>query len=83
MVAVVGAAVEWVMQRRSRTHPADLWDSPSVRMGAVLYAALLYQSRSTPAGFPGYEEAGGYWSTPTDNAMRRVRELVGMDLVIA
>lgn len=76
------AAVAWVADRRANTDPMLLWSSPRVHKGTILFAALLYQSRSTPTGYAGYDESGGF-TLPTDNAMRRVYTLVGKDPVIA
>lgn len=82
MAGDLAAACEWVEQRRGRSAPDLLWRSERVRKGALLYAALLYQSRSAPSGFPGFEEFAGY-QPPADNAMRRIYQLVGKDPVVA
>lgn len=76
------AACEWVERRRHATPAALLWESARIRKGALLYAALLYQSRTAPSGFPGFEEFTGY-QPPADSAMRRVYQLVGKDPVVA
>ena len=45
-----------------------------VRTAVVLYAALLYKSRSSPQGFDGYSELGDY---DTADAMSNVYRLLG------
>jgi len=79
MVKASEAASSWAEKRRSNTQ--DLWAEPDVVYGATLYAALLYQSRSAPQGFAGYEESGIY--SGSQEALFRARDLVGLDPVIA
>jgi hypothetical protein len=81
MVSASEAATSWAEKRRSNTEPTDLWAEPDVTYGATLYAALLYQSRSAPQGFSGYDETGVYSSS--QEALFRARDLVGSDPVIA
>jgi hypothetical protein len=73
------AAVAWVHRRRCNTPPAVLWAEPDTRLGALLFAGLLWQSRITPAGLPGYEQG----SPDTYEALARARDLVGSDPVVA
>ena len=61
--------------RRNLTEPTILFTNPRVHKGAVLYAALLYQARSAPQGFDGYEDA----FTGSTEGLWRARELVGAD----
>jgi hypothetical protein len=75
------AASSWVEKRRSATDPVDLWLDPAVAYGGVLYGALLYQSRSTPQGFAGYDETGV--TSQSQEALFRARDLVGSDPVVA
>ena len=77
------AAVDWAQDRRCYTDPLRLWDSPRVRQGTVLYAALLYQSRAVPAGFGSFDEFGGGGTGLASDAIWRARELVGQDPVVA
>jgi len=52
--AAVVAAVE---RRRSDLNAGDppaFTPTDDVRLGSILWAAILYQSRSAPSGFPGY-----------------------------
>jgi hypothetical protein len=72
----------WTVKRRCNTDPARLWLDADVVQGAVLFAALLYQARSTPAGFAGYDEVALATDTSTE-ALWRARELVGLDPVVA
>lgn len=76
------AATAWVEGRRSNTDPVMLWTAPDVQMGGLLYAALLYQARVTPAGLPGYSDDPGTYSQTTE-ALFRARDLVGSDPVVA
>ena len=76
------AATAWVEQRRCNTDPLELWADEGVNYGGMLYACLLYQSRTTPQGFAGYDEL--LTSSPTSaEALWRARDLVGQDPVIA
>ncbi len=50
---------------------------PDVYRGAVLYAALLNQSRNTPDGFAGFDDAGGIIGLGDSNRMTMVYRLVG------
>jgi hypothetical protein len=50
---------------------------PDVYRGAVLYAALLTQSRNTPDGFAGFDDAGGIIGIGDSNRMTMVYRLVG------
>jgi hypothetical protein len=76
------AAVDWVAKRRCNTGKDVLWHDADVRLGGVLFAALLYQSRATPLGIAGYDEAALYAPGAPD-ALYRARELVGLDPVVA
>jgi len=71
----VDAARQWVEDRRNMTDPTILWTNPRVHKGGVLYAALLYQARSAPQGFDGYEDVFG----SSAEALYRARDLVGAD----
>lgn len=75
------AAVQWAIERRSLSKPSELFYNASVHLGTVLYAALLYQARSTPSGFAGYEDSGSY--SDSAEALYRARDLVGSDPVTA
>ena len=55
----------------------DSWCPPDVYRGAVLYAALLTQSRNTPDGFAGFDDAGGMVGIGDSNRMTMVYRLVG------
>jgi hypothetical protein len=75
------AAVAWAQRRRCNTDPGDLWQEADTRLGAILYATLLYQARATPSGIAGYDEAsllGG-----AGDGLYRAKELVGADPVVA
>lgn len=76
------AATAWVEGRRSNTDPVALWAAADVQLGGILYGALLYQARVTPAGLPGYSDDPGVFSQTTE-ALFRARDLVGSDPVIA
>lgn len=79
---VTDAAASWVENvARCLTDPAILWADDRVLEGTVLYAALLYQSRAAPQGFPGYD--ADIASLELAGAMQNVRRLVGLDPVIA
>lgn len=82
VVSATDAARSWAINRRSLSDPGQLFYNPDVHHGAMLYAGLLVQARSTPSGFAGYDEAGG--SAPqTLEALYRARDLVGSDPVTA
>lgn len=76
------AAERWAINRRSLSDPAQLFYDPDVHLGTVLYAALLYQARATPAGFTGYDDAAAQYPQ-TSEALYRARDLVGSDPVTA
>jgi hypothetical protein len=76
------AARVWVENRRCNTPPEQLWQSADVVLGGILYGALLYQSRATPLGISGYEEANLY-NPASPDALYRARDLVGLDPVTA
>jgi hypothetical protein len=76
------AAQKWVERRRCLTDPTELWGDADVVLGAVMYAALLYQQRAQPQGFPGMEALGNY-PEDTGQAMTNIYRLVGNDPVVA
>ena len=76
------AATSWAEHRRSATDPVDLWADSDVSYGGLLYGALLYQSRSAPSGFSGYDESGVFGGV-SQEALFRARDLVGHDPVVA
>lgn len=51
--AAVKAAVE--RRREDLTYDSELTVPGDVRLGAIMWAALLYQQRSAPSGFAGYD----------------------------
>ena len=55
----------------------DSFCPPDVYRGAVLYAGLLTQSRNTPDGFAGFDDAGGIIGLGDSNRMTMVYRLVG------
>lgn len=75
------AARQWVINRRSLTPEATLFFNADVHLGAILYAALLFQSRSTPSGYSGYDENATY--PYSAEQLYRARDLVGSDPVFA
>lgn len=82
VTAATMAAESWTQRRRSLTDPDTLWAEPDTVHGAVIYAALIYQSRAQPDGFPGYSDLGTA-DTSAGEAMANVYRLVGSDPVIA
>lgn len=84
LVAATSAGVAWTEARRSRTVRLgiDLWADEAIWLGTVMYAGLVYQTRSTPAGIPGPESfLGG--NSDTTGAYWRALDLVGRDPVSA
>lgn len=80
MLACAAAASAWVQQRRCLTSFDALAADPAVRMGAVLYAALLFQARTEPEGMPGFDG----WQPPGgQSSLAQVYRLVGQDVVVA
>jgi hypothetical protein len=75
------SAVSWAQKRRCTTDPDALWAEDDAVQGATLFAAMLYQSRATPSGIAGYDEAA--LSTAQPDALYRARELVGLDPVVS
>lgn len=69
----VAAAVQWVTNRRFRTDWLALWNSPDVNLGALQYAALLYQVKSAPAGLPEYDDLSSMYAS----SMAGIHRLVG------
>jgi hypothetical protein len=55
----------------------DGYCPPDVYRGAVLYAALLVQSRNTPDGFAGFDDAGGMIGIGDQARITMVYRLVG------
>lgn len=76
------AASAWVEKRRSMTDPAELWLAPDVNLGGVIYASLLYTTRSQPQGHAGFDQLGLY-GEEVGLAMSNVYRLVGSDAVVA
>lgn len=63
LVLATAAARAAVERRRSdlALESADELTAPAdVRMGAIAWAALIYQSRSTPVGFDGYDAESAF-----------------------
>ena len=52
----VEAAVLFVEKVRLKIDPVLLWVQPDVNLGALQYAALLYQTKAAPTGLPEYDE---------------------------
>jgi hypothetical protein len=83
VVDCVQAAEAWVIKRRFRTDPDTLFQSPDVRQGTAMYAALLHTQRAQPQGFPGVTDLGVY-SDDLGLAMSQIYRLVGgMDPAVA
>jgi hypothetical protein len=76
---IIAATIAWVEHRRPYTPQLELWAEPDVVRGALLFAALLYQSRVTPSGLPGYDAE----DSDTYEALSRARELVRKSPVVA
>lgn len=76
------AATSWAEGRRCNTDPVALWAMEDVKYGGLLYGALLYQARVTPAGVVGYSDDPAAYSS-TMEALYRARDLVGQDPVVA
>lgn len=74
------AAQSWVERRRDAGD--EVWDDPAFEQGGVLYAALLYQSRAQPDGFPGYSDLGTA-DTSAGEAMANIFRLVPAAVVTA
>jgi hypothetical protein len=55
----------------------DGYCPPDVYKGAVLYAALLVQSRNTPDGFAGFDDAGGMIGVGDQARITMIYRLVG------
>ena len=79
------AAKKYVEDRRS---DLDLIGSPDpppddVKLGAVIYASLVYQARVSPAGYPAYGD--GAIDVPGDSqqAYMRAMRLIGMRRPVA
>lgn len=78
---VVEAAYQWGLKRRCLTSPDSLRVSPDWTRGVVLYAALLWQKRAMPQGFPGYDS--DVPSLDLSGALGDIYKLVGLDPVVA
>jgi hypothetical protein len=79
----LAAAEAWASRRRSTTDPEVLFARPDVVEGTVIYAGLLYLSRSQPQGFPGLDAELGTYSEDAAMAMSQAMRLVGQDVVVA
>lgn len=75
-------AIQWTEKRRSLTDSVNLWEDFDVRLGAIMYASLLYQQRAQSQGFPGVDELGTY-AEDVGTLMVQIYRLVGSDPVIA
>lgn len=75
---VTPAARAWV----ERVRPdLDYLDVPAdVKLGAIMYAALLYQQGSAPAGLPAYEDLGQY--DDTGYSLHNIYRLVGYRRIV-
>jgi len=83
LVAATDAAESWVELHRSdlpwQSTPPPLGtalEGPHVYQGAVLFAALQYQSRNSPEGFAGFDDAGGIIGVGDSSAMSRVYRML-------
>jgi hypothetical protein len=73
------AAIVWVESRRCLTPPAVLWADPATRLGATLYAGVLYGRRAAPMGTDSYADdtmESGY-------VMAEIYRLIPADPVVA
>jgi hypothetical protein len=82
IISATDASRAWVQTRRCLTDPTMLWADAGIHQGGVLYAALLYQQRSQPQGFPGMDSLGAF-GEDTGMTMANVYRLVGADVVVA
>lgn len=73
LLTATSAAQSWVERRRDAGD--EVWAEPDFELGGVLYAALLYQSRAQPEGFPGYSDLGNS-EVGTGEAMMNIFRLV-------
>lgn len=80
LLRATAAAQGWVQRRRDGGD--EVWAEPDIEQGGVLYAALLYQSRAQPEGFPGYSDLG-LSETGTGEMMANIYRLVPVAQVIA
>lgn len=58
------------------TSPETVPEGPHIYEGAVMYAALLYQSRNSPDGYPGFDDGGGFIGLGDSTGLARVYRLV-------
>jgi hypothetical protein len=79
----LAAAEAWACRRRSLTKPEVLFTRPDAVEGTVIFAGLLYLSRSQPQGFPGLDADLGSSSEDAAMAMAQAMRLVGQDVVVA
>lgn len=73
MPAALAASLAWCHRQRPDLGLTDPVKA-DVHRAVVLYACLLYKSRSSPQGFAGYDELGDY---DTSDAMSNVYRLLG------
>ena len=81
LTAATDAARQWVVDRRWTVPAAELFLLADVHLGAVLYAAALYQARVTPEGMAGYDPSVGGVDTYT--LVYRAKDLIGADVGFA
>ena len=82
LTAATDAARQWVTDRRwTIPDPLVLFALDDVHLGAVLYAAALYQARVTPEGMAGYAPSVG--GVDTYNLVYRAKDLIGADVGFA
>lgn len=67
------AAVQYAEDRRFRTDPVLLWVRADVNLGALQYAALLYQTKAAPTGLPEYDEIQSTYGA----SMTGINRLIG------
>lgn len=75
----LAVSIEWCQRKRKDKSP-DVDPGPSIRQAVHLYAALMYQQRANPKGFPGYTATPELSEEPAD-AMAQVYRLLGRRLV--
>jgi hypothetical protein len=78
LVQATAAARAAVEERRPELMLHTLTDvtaPANVRMGAIMWAALIYQQRSSPAGFDGFDAEAAFADAGSKRA--EIRALIG------
>ena len=80
------AAARWYVQMRRSELGLDVAGAeapPDVKLGTIIYAALIYQQRSSPTGFAAYGDGAVDVPGDSSQAYMRAMRLIGLRRPVA